>query len=655
MNQRYLTKSKFVLATECPTKLYYIGKDDYSNLKSEDSFLEGLAENGYQVAELARCYHPEGILIEEENNLNAIAKTNELLKRDQVIIFEAAFSYQNLFVRADIVIKNGNSIKLIEVKSKSYDPFEESPFMTKKGGIYSEWQPYIYDIAFQKYVIMKANPEMNIASYLMLADKSTICPSDGLNQKFRIVKEMDRVKITLTSKLTTDEIDNPILKKINVDAEINHVFDKEKFLKKYSFPEYILYLSEHYLNDIKIKPVPGTVCKKCEFKSDSTNILKSGFEECWQEVFSFDKKACESPMILDIWNFKSLNSMIHTGICKANQIHKSSINIKENIKPGLSTSERQWLQIEKMTNSDTSEYLDKDGLKNAMAKWHYPLHFIDFETVKPAIPFHKGEHPYHDIAFQFSHHVLDEAGRVEHVGQYLNTQIGKNPNLDFIRALKQQLDKDQGTIFRYATHENTYLNKIYQQILSSQENIPDKDELCIFIKSISESTKDSTEKWQGARNMVDLRELILRFYYDPLTNGSNSIKYVFPAVLTRSIFLQDKYSQPIYGAHDGIPSLNFTNMQWVRKQNETISDPYTLLPKLFQDIDISEKGLDLLFGDDKIKGGGTASIAYSRLQFCEMSEVERRELIIALLKYCELDTLAMVMIVEFWRDYMHRN
>lgn len=150
--------------------------------------------------------------------------------------------------------------------------------------------------------------------------------------------------------------------------------------------------------------------------------------------------------------------------------------------------------------------------------------------------------------------------------------------------------------------------------------------------------------------MVDLRELILRFYYDPLTYGSNSIKYVFPALLTRSQFLQEKYSQPIYGAEGGIPSLNFSSMQWVRKENGSIVDPYTLLPKLFQDIDISEKGLDLLFGDDSIKGGGTASIAYSRLQFCEMDEIERKELVTALLKYCELDTLAMVMIVEAWQN-----
>ena len=64
MSNRYLTKSRFVLALECPTKLYYSGKTDYSNLKQEDSFLEGFAENGYQVAELARSYHPEGIRVD---------------------------------------------------------------------------------------------------------------------------------------------------------------------------------------------------------------------------------------------------------------------------------------------------------------------------------------------------------------------------------------------------------------------------------------------------------------------------------------------------------------------------------------------------------------------------------------------------------------
>jgi hypothetical protein len=41
-------------------------------------------------------------------------------------------------------------------------------------------------------------------------------------------------------------------------------------------------------------------------------------------------------------------------------------------------------------------------------------------------------------------------------------------------------------------------------------------------------------------------------------------------------------------------------------------------------------------------------IAYARMQFSEMSEEERRVVEQALLKYCELDTLALVMLWEYW-------
>ena len=60
--------------------------------------------------------------------------------------------------------------------------------------------------------------------------------------------------------------------------------------------------------------------------------------------------------------------------------------------------------------------------------------------------------------------------------------------------------------------------------------------------------------------------------------------------------------------------------------------------------------IELLFEDEYLKEGGAATIAYAKLQFTHMSDFEREELRKALLKYCELDTLAMVMIVEAWRD-----
>jgi hypothetical protein len=48
---------------------------------------------------------------------------------------------------------------------------------------------------------------------------------------------------------------------------------------------------------------------------------------------------------------------------------------------------------------------------------------------------------------------------------------------------------------------------------------------------------------------------------------------------------------------------------------------------------------------NELKEGGAAMTAYVRLQFEELSEYEREEIEAALLKYCELDTMAMVMII----------
>jgi hypothetical protein len=41
--------------------------------------------------------------------------------------------------------------------------------------------------------------------------------------------------------------------------------------------------------------------------------------------------------------------------------------------------------------------------------------------------------------------------------------------------------------------------------------------------------------------------------------------------------------------------------------------------------------------------------AYAKMQFEEMSDYERNVLTDSLLKYCELDTMAMVMIYESWK------
>jgi hypothetical protein len=56
--------------------------------------------------------------------------------------------------------------------------------------------------------------------------------------------------------------------------------------------------------------------------------------------------------------------------------------------------------------------------------------------------------------------------------------------------------------------------------------------------------------------------------------------------------------------------------------------------------------------ENELNQGGAALTAYGRMQFSEMSDYERNELSNGLLRYCELDTFAMVMIVEAWMDWI---
>ena len=164
---RYLTKSRFKLALDCPTKLFYTRKDEYENLSETDSFLQGLAQGGFQVEELARMYFPEGIaILGEDWNYSALAeRTAELLQQENVIIFEAAFLYEGLFIRVDILEKKGNSVKLIEVKAKSIDGESHVTYITAKKTFKGGMLPYLYDVAFQQYVIQKCHPKWKIKAY----------------------------------------------------------------------------------------------------------------------------------------------------------------------------------------------------------------------------------------------------------------------------------------------------------------------------------------------------------------------------------------------------------------------------------------------------------------------------------------------------------
>jgi hypothetical protein len=659
MLRRTLTKSRFQIACQCPTKLFYVDQPIYSNIRQEDSFLEALAEGGYQVHELAKYYYPHGIEIGTLNTDQALLETKKHMETDAITLYESAFLHKSLFIRIDILVKRGTHLDLYEVKAKSYVS-DSTGLVTKKGFPSATWRPYLYDVAFQKYVLQKACPTYTVQAYLAVMDKNAKCPTDGLNQKFTIKRDATGRKLVVAHHIQPEDLEPPLLKAINVDSICHHIYTNKSpvpndFYESLSFSEKVQAFSEAYSSQTKLPPVPTKACGNCEFVLPKTDIkgtpLLSGKEECWREITKDPSYNTSKKTILSLWNYRHKERCIQQKKFYIQDLTKEDIQPKTDDKPGLSVSQRQWMQVQKEKENDPSVWIDRDNLLKEVQSWTYPLHLIDFETTMVALPFHKNRHPYEGIAFQFSHHTLQADGTVSHAGEFISTKPGFFPNIEFVRHLKNQLETDDGTIFRYSHHENTFLTMIYSQLNTDPKPVPDQKELCHFIQTITKSTSKQSEKWIGNRNMVDLCELVKRYFYDPQTEGSNSIKKVLPAILSRSQFLQKKYSNPIYGSKDGLSSHNFENWTWCQYTNNQLINPYDLLPDLFQDIPDDKPWL--LSTDDRLQDGGAALTAYARMQFSEMTEYERKEIRKALLKYCELDTLAMVFMIESWiHDYL---
>jgi hypothetical protein len=105
---RYLTKSRFKLACECETKLFYTRKEnEYADQQTEDKFLESLAEGGFQVGTLAKYYFSddpvaENITVETLNYEESLEETQRRINNGEHVIAEAAFSYTATFLSGQI-------------------------------------------------------------------------------------------------------------------------------------------------------------------------------------------------------------------------------------------------------------------------------------------------------------------------------------------------------------------------------------------------------------------------------------------------------------------------------------------------------------------------------------------------------------------------
>ena len=676
MKNRYFTKSAYKLAIDCPTKLYYCCDKRYANQDEDNEFLKSLADGGFQVGELARIYYhiEKDNFVESKDYEDSLKKTEKLFCEENVNIAEAAFRYRNLFVRADIIEKKGNHINLIEVKAKSCQS-TNGIILSKEDVSKNNLGHYIKDVAFQKYVIQSALKEQypdisfTVHAFLMMADKSTIASVNGMNQCFKIngAGHIENICV-MPGAQSLDEAEH-VLTAFDVDIYC------EQLISETHFESDIEKWADAYCNHTKIDSALSHNCFKCQFTSPDDSLF-DGYKECWGKKSLIKKDDFDQPSLRDFsmsgfW--KATDKLIADNKVLLREITAKEIrnDSKKATNPSITDANRREILFGFETGNEAvlskygeaivngEYYLDKEKVKKWLANCKGALHFIDFETATSALPFYKGMRPYEPIAFQYSHHTVslndDGTYEIEHTNQFLNTEKGHFPNFDFIRSLKASLSKDNGPIFRYSNHENTILRSIRSQLKESQE--PDAAELIAFIDKITHSCNKEVEKHTGDRDMIDMEIMVKECFLHPREmKGRTSIKVVLPAVLNSSKFLQDKYSNPIYGTE--IRSCNYSGadqaITWVNKVPgcDKIDNPYHQLEKIEEEIltysGISDEEYSALKKElgETVENGGAALSAYSKLQYTEGNATEALKN--SLFRYCELDTMAMVFIWEFF-------
>ena len=116
-----LSKSRFQLGLQCPKALWLrCYRPELAGAVSEVQ--QAIFDQGHRVGAVARECFPDGVLVREDyrQSAAAIATTRRHLAGDWRCLFEAAFTYDDLFVRPDVLVRlDDGSCHLIEVKSST--------------------------------------------------------------------------------------------------------------------------------------------------------------------------------------------------------------------------------------------------------------------------------------------------------------------------------------------------------------------------------------------------------------------------------------------------------------------------------------------------------------------------------------------------------
>jgi hypothetical protein len=145
-----------------------------------------------------------------------------------------------------------------------------------------------------------------------------------------------------------------------------------------------------------------------------------------------------------------------------------------------------------------------DGATECLRDLSYPRYYLDFETIGPAIPIWAGTRPYQGVPFQWSCHIEQANGDLDHT-EFLD-RSGEPPMRLLAESLLATLG-ESGPIFTYTGFEKGVISGLANMFPN----------LAPVLRAVIE-------------RLVDLHKITKEHYYHPEMRGSWSLKAVLPTV-----------------------------------------------------------------------------------------------------------------------------
>lgn len=276
--------------------------------------------------------------------------------------------------------------------------------------------------------------------------------------------------------------------------------------------------------------------KEIEAKIKEINKYMKQEDEPKQEI----GMQCFKPYQCQFWKYCTKHLPEHN-VFQIRKMHKDKalkfyyegkINFKDLLEEEMNWKFKQQIEFQEF---NYEPHIDKQKIREFMKNLYYPIYFLDFETMQPAIPEFDNSKPYQQIPFQYSlHHIEKENGKLFHK-EFL-AESGTDPRRKLAEQLVKDIPKDVCTTAYNMSFEKGRIKEL-------AEIFPD---LSVHLMNIHDHIQDL---------MIPFSE---RMYYCKDMQGSYSIKYVLPA-----LFPND-------------PELNYHNLPLIHNGGEAMN----IFPKI---------------------------------------------------------------------------